>query len=120
LINIENVQNLVRMAYLPHASDAFGQQGASAITKLLDAVKLIYQRFPPESLRGTLTVLIGMSTQPATPMISAWGGPTIFQLYEELGIALAGADSGLHCLIELVQDGTFRFLQLGTDINLRQ
>jgi hypothetical protein len=25
LINLENVQTLVRMAYLPHASEAFGE-----------------------------------------------------------------------------------------------
>jgi len=119
LFNLENVQALVRMAYLPHASDAFGEQGTRAITALLDAVKLIYQRYPPESLRGTLTVVVGMNTTPATPMIAAWGGPTTFQRYEELGNALAVAAVGAHCLIELMQDGTFRFLQLETDIDLQ-
>lgn len=119
MINLESVQALVRMAYLPHASDAFGEQGARAITTLLDAVKLIYQRYPPESLRGTLTVVIGMNTTPSLPMITAWGGPTVIQRYEELGIALAGADTGAHCLIELAPDGTFRFLQLETDIDLK-
>lgn len=119
MINLENVQALVRMAYLPHASDAFGDQGARAIATLLDAVKLIYQRYPPESLRGTLTVVIGMNTTPSVPMIAAWGGPAVLQRYEELGIALAGANTGVHCLVELVPDGTLRFLQLGTDIDLK-
>jgi len=107
------------MAYLPHASDAFGDPGAHAITTLLDAVKLIYQRYPPESLRGTLTVLFGMNTTPSAPMIAAWGRPTVFQCYEELGVALASADAGAHCFVELVLDGTFRFLQLKTDIDIK-
>lgn len=119
MINLENVQALVRMAYLPHASEAFGEQGARAITTLLDAVKLIYQRYPPESLRGTLTVIIGMDTTPSSPMIAACGTPSVFQRYEELGSALASASAGAHCLIELMPDSTFRFLQLGADIDLK-
>jgi len=119
LINQKNVQALVQMAYLPHARDAFGDQGTRAITTLLDAVKLIYQRYPPETLRGTLTVIIGMNTTPSAPMIGVWGSPTTFQRYEELGIALAKANAGAHCLIELVPDGTFRFLQLEIDIDLK-
>lgn len=107
------------MAYLPHASEAFGDQGARAITTLLDAVKLIYQRFPPESVRGTLTVVVGMKTTPSAPLIAAWGGPTVFQHTEELGIALASAAAGAHCFVELVLDGTFRFLQLEVDIDLK-
>lgn len=119
LINLENVQALVRMAYLPHASDAFGEQGTRAITTLLDAVKLIYQRYPPEGLRCTLTVIVGMNATPSAPIMAAWGTPSAFQRYEELGSALAHADAGTHCLIELVPDGTFRFLQLGADIDLK-
>lgn len=119
LINFESVQTLVKMAYLPHASDAFGDQGALAITKLLDAVKLIFQRYPPESLRGTLTVVLGMNTTPAAPLIAAWGIPKTFQRYEQLGTALAHAESRAHCLIELVSDGTFRFIQREIDIDLK-
>lgn len=119
MINLESVQALASKAYLPHARDAFGDEGAHAITTLLNAVKLIYQRCPPESLRGTLTVAIGMNTTPSAPMIAAWGQPSAFQLYEQLGTALAGADAGTHCLIELSSDGTFRFLQLGSDIDLK-
>lgn len=118
LINLDNVQALAKMAYLSHASDAFGDKGAGAITTLLDAVKLIYQRYPPESLRGTLTVAIGMNTTPTAPVIAGWGTPSALQCYEELGTALARADSGAHCLIEIVPDRTFRFLQLEIDINL--
>lgn len=119
MINLENVQALVRMAYLSHASDAFGEQGARAIAKLLDSVKLIYQRYPPESLRGTLTVIVGMNATPTAPIIAAWGSPFALQAYEELGKALAGVGAGAHSLIELVPDGTFRFLQLGSDIDLK-
>lgn len=107
------------MAYLPHASDAFGEKGAHGITALLDAVKLIFQRFPPESLPGTLTVILGMNTTPSAPMTAAWGTPVALQRYDQLGPALAGASAGTHCLIELMPDGTFRFLQLGTDIDLK-
>lgn len=119
MINLENVQALVRMAYLPHASDAFGEKGARAITRLLDAVKLIFQRFPPESLQSTLTVVLGMNTTPSAPMAAHWGAPISYQRYNELGTALASAAAGAHCLIELVPDGTFRFLELVVDIDLK-
>lgn len=46
MIDTENVQALVKMAYLPHASEAFGEKGTRGITALLDAVRLIFQRFP--------------------------------------------------------------------------
>lgn len=52
MINLENVQALVRMAYLPHASEAFGEPGARAITALLDAVKLIYCAIRPKVWAG--------------------------------------------------------------------
>jgi len=107
------------MAYLPHASDAFGEKGARAITRLLDAVKLIFQRFPPESLQSTLTVVLGMNTTPSAPMAAHWGAPISYQRYNELGTALASAAAGAHCLIELVPDGTFRFLELVVDIDLK-
>jgi len=120
LINLENVQDLVKMAYLPHASDAFGDQGTRAITTLLDAVKLIYQRYPPESLRGTLTVIIGMNTVPSAPLIATWGEPSEIHRYDELGIALARANTGAHCLVELMPDSTFRFLQNRADIDPKE
>ena len=119
MINLENVQALVKMAYLPHASDAFGEKGARAITMLLDAVKLIFQRFPPERLQGPLTVILGMNTMPSSPMIEAWGAPIALQKYDELGTALASARDGMHCLIELMPDGTFRFLEREADIDLK-
>jgi hypothetical protein len=118
LLNIENLQKLVKMAYLPHASDAFGEKGTYAIAALLDAVKLIFQRFPPESLQGTLTVIHGINTTPITPATAAWGSPTALQGYDELGTALASAGAGTHCFIELMANGTFRFLQLDNDIDL--
>lgn len=119
MINLENVQALVRMAYLPHASDAFGEWGGRAITTLLDGVKLLYQRCPPESLRGTLTVIIGVGATPAAPMIGTWGSPSVHQTYEELGIALAGAAAGAHSIVELIPDGTFRSLQLASDVDIK-
>lgn len=118
LFNLETVQALARMAYLQHAREAFGEPGARAITTLLDTVKLIFQRCPPESLRGTLTV-IAMNATPTAPMITAWGAPSPFQTYEKLGIALTDADPGKHYLVELVADGTLRLLQLESDIDLK-
>ncbi|MFE0015965.1 hypothetical protein ACFWXH_14040 [Mesorhizobium sp. NPDC059054] len=119
MINLENIQTLVRMAYLPHAREAFGDQGARAITTLLDSVRLIFQRFPPESLRGTLTVIIGMNTTPGAPITCTWGTPIVLQQYEQLGAALASASFGAHSVVELVPDATFRFLELTADIDLK-
>lgn len=119
MINLANVQALMTAAYVPHASEAFGEPGVQAITELLDAVKLIYQRCPPELLRGTLTVIVGIHTTPDTPAVAAWGESHRYQRYDQIGTALAAVAAGSHCVIERVPDGTFRFLRLDTDIDLR-
>lgn len=119
MINFESVQALARMAYLPHANEAFGDSGTRAITTLLDAIKLIYQRFPPESIRGTLTVVIGMSATRPAPTTAAWGKTIELQSYEEIGGALAAVKSATNCIIELLPNGTFYFLELSEIFDLK-
>jgi hypothetical protein len=60
-----------------------------------------------------------MNATPAAPMIAAWGAPSALQTYEEVGIALASSEPGTHCIVEMVAGGTFRFLQLDADIDLK-
>lgn len=120
MIHLENVQALVERAYLHHARDAFGEKGAQAIMTLLDTVKLIFQRYPPESLQGKFTVILGMNTTLSSPMIKAWGTPIALQGFDKIGTTLAKVQAGMHCLIELMPDGTFLFVEHGTDIDLKE
>jgi hypothetical protein len=118
VINLENVQKIVSMAYLPHATDAFGDAGARSIVLLLDAVKLMFMRCPPESIVGTVTVLVGMSATPNSPVLGAFGVPTTPAGFEQIGLLLARAPPGHHCFLEMMPDGTYRYLQSATDIDI--
>ncbi len=117
-INIENVQALVTQAYIQHAITAFGDAGKQGITSLLNAVKLIYQRVPPEKLSSTLTVVFGLHSTPAAPAISSIGEPTSCRDFEAVGKFIAAASVDGHLFVEIVQDGTYRLLHLTSDIDL--
>lgn len=66
--NVESLTRLASQAYIANASRAFGDEGAEAIKTLLNAVRSIFQRCPPESLDGTLTVLVGINASPLKPI----------------------------------------------------
>ncbi|MQB35123.1 hypothetical protein [Rhizobium rhizogenes] len=118
MFNIENLQSLVTQAYIPHAVEAFGEQGRRGITTLLNAVKLIYQRFPPEKVSGTLTVVVGIDVTPGAPIISAIGTPTVCRDYECVGKYLAQSAADQHVFLEVVADGTFRLFTTPSDVDL--
>jgi len=112
------VKSLAGKAYLAHAREAFGSAGASAITELLDSVKLIYQRCPPESLKSTLTVVRGINATPLAPVIAVLGQLSRFENYGELATALLAATAQHHAIVEVASDGTFRVLISATDVDV--
>jgi hypothetical protein len=119
LFSHENIQALVAEAYLPHAKLAFGDAGEQGIRTLLDSVKLVYQRCPPERLPGTLTVVVGIGASPATPAIGIYGNASSCSTYDEVGHFLVANAEGTSAIVEASADGTFRMLALGTDIDLK-
>lgn len=118
-ISIENVQALVTNAYLSQAESAFGAVGADAIKKLLNSVKLIFQRCPPEALSGSLTVLVGVTATPLSPAVSALGPPINCKDYIEIGQHVMGLPHATHAVVEVCADGTFRLIALANDIDLK-
>jgi hypothetical protein len=98
------------MAYLTHVREAFGSEGAGGIVELLDVVKLIFQRCPPESLQGTLTILKGIGASPHAPVLGALGSLTSSPTIETLGKVLAAGANSPHILVEMSPDGSFRSL----------
>ena len=110
---------MVSRAYLPHAEAAFGTAGADAIKVLLNAVKLIYQKCPPERLLGTLTVVVGLNATPLAPAISPLGLVATHRDYDEVGRFLVGVTTGNHSVVEIASDGTFRSMTSSTDFDLK-
>jgi hypothetical protein len=93
-ISIENIKSLASKAFISHSREVFGAQGESAIVELLDAVKLIYQRCPPERLKSTLTVVRPIGTTPLAPVIAAFGQVIISNYYEDLAKLPADCSGG--------------------------
>jgi hypothetical protein len=116
--NIESIASLAGRAYLANARKAFGEDGADGIKRLLDAVRSIYQRCPPERIQGTLTVVNGIKSSPLDPVISSLGTLASIQDHAGVGSALFGSPHGGHDVVEVCADGTFRHLHVTIDIDL--
>ncbi len=116
--NIENITSLASRAYLSNARRAFGDAGADGIKAMLDAVKLIYQRCPPESLAGTLTVVFGINSSPLAPIIAGLGQLATIQDYAGVGRALVASQKDSHDFVEICADGSFRHAVVVSDIDL--
>jgi len=110
--NIESITRLAGGSYIHQAEKAFGEEGAAAVRELMDSVKLIFQRCPPENLEGTLTVVRGIGASPVSPTIACLGEVGILIDYAAVGSALANASKGPHAVVEICADGSFRHLVL--------
>lgn len=119
-ISIDNVKALVAKAYLPHARAAFGEEGSLALRRLLDAVKLIYQRCPPESLVGTLTVVVGIGATPIQPLIASLGACQSSPDYQSVGAFLLDGLREVNAVVEVASNGSFRTISLASDLDLKQ
>jgi hypothetical protein len=118
MLNVEAIKQLAAQAYISHAHDAFGIVGEKLIVKLLDNVKLIYNRCPPENISGTLTVIIGVDTTPLAPQLKSLGDPKKLSSYEDIGRVLIESDEHTHSIVEITNDGSFHFLNSITDYDL--
>jgi hypothetical protein len=117
--NVENIQALVAKGYIHHAETAFGTIGADLIRALLNGVKLIFQRCPPERLPGTLTVAVGVQATPLSPAIATLGSPTTCSDYADIGRFLVANPPATHAVVEISADGSFRLLVLTDDVDLK-
>jgi hypothetical protein len=117
--SIENIKTLVSMAYVHHAADAFGAQGEQALTALLDSLRLLYQRCPPECLRGTLTVVRSMSGTPGNPRLATFGAPIAKTTYQDVAQFLLDSIQGSHCFVEVAANGQFFVITLAQDVDLK-
>lgn len=118
MLDLDNLKRLVAMAYVPKVIQAFGSEGEPAITALLDTVRLIFQRVPPEAFTGPLTVVRGVNTTPAAPLTARWGAIDRITGLAELGARLARLDFGAHATVELLPDGSVAMCENATGIDL--
>lgn len=118
--SLENVQALASEAYIPRAEAAFGAVGAERIRSLLNSIKLIYQRFPPEALEGTLTVVAGVSATPQLPLIQQFGQVSKSNSSAEVGAFLKENAARRACVVEVLTDGSYRHLALDSDVAPQQ
>ena len=107
---LENIQKLVLHDYLGHSQEAFGHEGKGAVVLILDTVKLLYQKCPPECLKGSLTVVVGIGATPLSPAISSLGTLTYAGTYADLAAKILAAGPGQHSFVEICSDKTFRVI----------
>jgi hypothetical protein len=117
-LNIENIVKLSSAAYLSNARKAFGEAGSEGIRVLLEAVKLIYQRFPPERLAGTLTVVSGIGASPTQPVLSGLGKLSV-EDYESLAKKLFQSAQGGNDFVEVAADGSLLHIALPPDADIQ-
>jgi hypothetical protein len=118
VFDLENLKALVQLAYVPKVISAFGSEGEAAIKALLDAVRLLFQRVPPEAMQGPLTVIRGIGTTPASPLIARWGRVERPAGHPELGSRLARAKAGNFMFVEVMADGSLGFVERDHDVDL--
>lgn len=106
--DIQNLTYLAQRAYLANARRAFGDDGEDGIKRLLDVVRLIFQRCPPESLTGKLIVICGIKSSPLNPIIATLGSLLSPPDYITLGTSLFSNRTAECHVIELCGDGTLR------------
>jgi hypothetical protein len=106
--DIQNLTYLAQRAYLANVRRAFGEGGEDGIRRLLDAVRLTFQRCPPESLSGTLIVVCGIGASPLNPIISTLGALLSPPDYATLGTSLFSNREAECHLVEICSDGTLR------------
>ena len=118
MLDLDNLKRLVAMAYVPKVIQAFGSEGEAAITALLDGVRLIFQRVPAEAFTGPLTVVRGIDTTPAAPVVARWGEVERIAGLPELGARLARLSDGTHATVELLPDGAMVMFESANGIDL--
>ena len=67
MLIVERSSVLHTAQYLVLASNTFGQDGAAALRRLLDAVARIFLKMPPDALLHGITVIVPVGAQAAAP-----------------------------------------------------
>jgi hypothetical protein len=80
---------------------------------------MIYQRCPPERLRGTLAIVFGIDSSPLSPVIQSLGELTTLKTYEELGRSLLRTAANTYSVVELCADGSFKLITVDVSIDVR-
>lgn len=117
--DIENLKLLAQRAYLSNVRTAFGDEGEDAIKRLLDSVKLTFQRCPPERIQGALVVVCGIKSMPLNPVIAPLGAISSPSDYAALGATLFANSESAYQVVELCSDGTFRYFHSTAAIDFK-
>jgi hypothetical protein len=118
-ISIENVQSLV-VGYFLQVTRTYGTDGERALVELLNHVKLLFQRCPPEKVQAQLTILRTIYTSPSHPLLAQYGAPSKSSTFVEAGAVIAECSRGDHVFIEVKDNGTLFLLTLDADMDLQK
>ena len=102
-----SVSYLAERAYVVKVRSAFGEDGSAALTRLLDAVKLLYAQIAPEGIRTSLTVMcrIDQEGQGTAKFDSIDAGFDLVQIAERLSITSS------HVLVTVESGGRYGFAE---------
>ena len=96
--------------------EAFGQPGEDALIDLLDNLRRIFDRVPPEQMRSPLTMLRALGSSPLAPRIASLGqGERLVP--DAVETMLMGSATGTFPVIELLPDGSLQVVLLPTDLD---
>ncbi|MCA0979291.1 hypothetical protein LCM19_13035 [Qipengyuania flava] len=102
--NPDSVLKLVEDAYVLKVIQAFGSDGSSSLSKLLDAVKLLYRDIAPEGISASLT-MVSRVTEVEGHEVEGLEVLTDIRL-----VAERMACTSRHVLVTLEPNGRFGFL----------
>lgn len=118
LVNVDNVKKLVSQAYFLHVRDAFGQAGMDALTDMLDHVKLIFKRCPPECLSTSLTVIKNIGDHSPSLVFPPEHITTYNYSFDTLWRKILEVGKTHHPVVEIKQNGEYRFFTMETEPDL--
>lgn len=114
-INVENITRLVRDgAYTHHVFQAFGEAGTTALTRLLDGLRLIYAVCPPDQLRQGLTVFCSVEGDNQPQVLPSHLEATNFTDIRDLARFILDNTTISECMIELLNDQTYSAVLLNS------
>lgn len=116
-INIEGVKSLISQAYHLSVLNAFGQVGVTTLNELLNSIKLLYQKCPPERISSPLTIVQGISTTPFKATVSKFGQPQKFNNYHDLATHILDQPHTTELVIELFSNGEIHFFAIDTNVD---
>ncbi|MGF0335795.1 hypothetical protein [Ectopseudomonas toyotomiensis] len=117
-LNIENIKELVSKAYHLNVSNAFGQAGVNTLNQLLNSIRLLYQKCPPEAIHTTLIVVQGVNSTPHTPSVSTENHPIKLSNHHDLATRILSHPKGSELVVEFFSNGQIHFHTPRSQTNL--